>query len=171
MGNYKNVKEIKDTVVFVFVILFGLFVFALTIPILIVTFPFMYFDRKRFEKKYSEFLEENDNLNFFCYNTRKNSKEFIETEIIPNLSGDIEIIFLNGKTIENKKYPREFISKALFNLKNYSKFPHLMKIRKGKLIDKSINTLFYSIRNQNTPKDRLMREINNFFEMDEKNIS
>ena len=118
-----------------------------------------------FEKKYAEFLVHNDNLNFFCYNNRKNAKEFIEVEIIPYLNNKIEIVFLNGKTVENKSFPKEFLSNAIHQLKNYSKFPHLMKIRNGKLIDKSINTIFYSIKNQNKSKDNLMKEIDDFFEL------
>ena len=96
---------------------------------------------------------------------RKNANEFIELEIIPYLNNKIEIVFLNGKTVENKLFPKEFLSNALYQLKNYSKFPHLMKIRNGKLIDKSINTIFYSIKNQNKSKDKLMNEINEFFDL------
>ena len=75
-----------------------------------------------------------------------------------------EIVYLNGKKIENENYPKEFLSNALYNLKNYSKFPHLMKIRNGKLIDKSINTIFFSIKNQKQSKEKLLKEIEFFFE-------
>lgn len=157
-------KKIKENIEVIFIILIGVVAFLLVLPFTILMFPFAYSKRKKFEKKYAEFLIQNNNLNFFCYNNRKNMKAFIETEIIPNLSDEIEIVFLNGKNIENENYPTAFLSNAIYHLNNYSKFPHLMKIRNGKLIDKSINTLFYSIKNQNKPKQKLFDELNDFFE-------
>lgn len=158
-------KKIKENIELVFVILVNALVFLLILPFGILVFPFTYFERKKFKKKYAEFLMQNDNLNFFCYNNRKNIKEFIETEIIPNLNGEIEIVFLNGKVVENENYPKAFLSNALSQLKNYSKFPHIMKIRNGKIVDKSINALFYSIKNQNKPTKKLLDELNIFFEL------
>ena len=141
------------------------------LPIIIISTPFLYFQRKRFEKKYSEFLTKNSGKNFFCYNNRKNSKKYIEDEIIPNLTEGIEIVYLNGKKVESE-YNTEFISEALYKLKNYSRFPHLMKIRNGKLIDKSINNPFYNVLNLNKPKNELLTKINRFFELTEiKNVA
>ncbi len=157
-------KKIKESIEFVFFILIGVLVSLLILPLGILMAPFTFSKRKKFEKKYAEFLKQNDNLNFFCYNNRKNAKEFIETEIIPNLHDEIEIVFLNGKIVENENYPKAFLSNALSQLQNYSKFPHLMKIRDGKIIDKSINALFYSIKNQYKPTKKLLEEINIFFE-------
>lgn len=131
---------------------------------MIVLFPIGHFQRKKFEKKYAEFLNENNGKNFFCYNNRKNSKEYIEEDIIPNLTDGIEIVYLNGKKVESA-YNAEFISEALYKLKNYNRFPHLMKIRNGKLIDKSINNTFYNLINQNKPKKVLLNEINIFFKL------
>jgi hypothetical protein len=124
------------------------------IPLMIVFIPIGHFNRKKFEKKYAEFLAGNNGGNFFCYNNRKNSKSYIEESIIPNLDNGIEIVYLNGKKIESK-YSTEFISEALYKLKSYNRFPNLMKIRNGKLIDKSINNPFYNILNQNKPKKEL----------------
>ncbi len=135
---------------------------------MIVLFPIGHFQRKNFEKKYAEFLNENNGKNFFCYNNRKNSKQYIEENIIPNLNDGIEIVYLNGKKIESE-YNSEFISEALYGLKHYNKFPHLMKIRNGKLIDKSINNPFYNILNQNKPKKELLSQIGAFFELTTEN--
>ena len=157
-----KIKEIFE--VFIMITL-GVIVFIISIPFIIISFPFTYYNRKQFEKKYSQFLLDNENANFFCYNNRKNAKEYIETEIIPKLNNNIEIVFLNGKKIENENFPYEFLSNALYKLNNYSKFPHLMKIRNGKLIDESINSIFYSIKNQNKPQEKLLKQIDNFFEL------
>ncbi|WP_218598873.1 hypothetical protein [Polaribacter sp. NJDZ03] len=77
-----------------------------------------------------KFLNENEGKNFFCYNNRKKSKDYIEKSILLSLNKDVEIVYLKGRNIESK-YNKEFISEALYGLKQYSKFPHLMKIRNG----------------------------------------
>jgi len=131
---------------------------------MIVFIPIGHFQRKSFEKKYAEFLKEIDGKNFFCYNNRKNSKQYLEEEILPKLNDGIEIVYLNGKRIESE-YNSEFISEALYGLKHYNKFPHLMKIRNGQLIDKSINNPFYGVLNMNKSKTELLNKINQFFEL------
>ena len=60
----------------------------------------------------------------------------------------------------------------LYGLKHYNKFPHLMKIRSGKLIDKSINNPFYGVLNMNKSKSELINKINEFFELNKlKNVA
>ncbi len=141
------------------------FALIFTIPFVIIGLPFLFLKRKKLEKKYTEYLGDNGGMNFFCYNNRKNSKAFIENEIIPNLKDGIEIVYLNGKQVESE-YNKESLSEALYNLKNYSRFPHLMKIRDGKLIDKSINNLFYNVLNMNKTCADLLDEIHGFFEIE-----
>ena len=161
----------NNILAFILFVVIGIPVFILILPIIIVLIPIQYFQRKQFEKKYSDFLTEISGKNFFCYNNRKNSRKYIEDEIIPNLKGGIEIVYLNGKKVESE-YNAEFISEALYKLKSYSGFPHLMKIRNGKLIDKSINNPFYNVLNLNKPKNDLLTKINRFFELTEiKNVA
>lgn len=109
-------------------------------------------------------MTENNGKNFFCYNNRKNSKKYIENEIISNLKNGIEIVYLNGKKVESE-FNAVFISEALYELKNYNQFPHLMKIRNGKLIDKSVNNPSYNVLNLRKPKEELLTKINQFFEL------
>lgn len=159
-------RNLRDIVL---AIIFGIplvILVILVIPLFVISAPFRYLERKRFEEKYAKFLIEMNGKNFFCYNNRKNSKEFIEQNIIPNLTDGIEIVYLNGKKIESE-YPAEFISQALYKLTNYSRFPHVMKIRNGKLIDKSVNNPFYNVLNLNKPKTELLNQINRFFELNE----
>ncbi|MGY5353490.1 hypothetical protein [Wenyingzhuangia sp. IMCC45467] len=146
------------------IFIIGIPLFILAIPLMIIFIPIEHFNRKKFEKKYAEFLNENNGKNFFCYNNRKNSKQYIEEDILPNLNNGIEIVYLDGKKVESE-YNVEFISEALYKLKNYNRFPHLMKIRNGKLIDKSINNPFYNVLNLNKPKNELLTKINLFFEL------
>ncbi|APQ18796.1 hypothetical protein [Maribacter hydrothermalis] len=82
---------------------------------------------------------------------------------MPNLDKGIEIVYLNGRKIESE-YNAEFISAALYGLKHYNKFPHLMKIRNGQVIDKSVNNPFYGVLNMNKSQTELLNVINQFFE-------
>ncbi|WP_152973235.1 hypothetical protein [Lacinutrix mariniflava] len=161
-------RKLRDILL---IFLIGIPLFILVIPLMIIFIPIGHFNRKKFEKKYAEFLNENNGKNFFCYNNRKNSKQYLEEDIVPNLNDGIEIVYLNGKKVESE-YNVEFISEALYKLKNYSRFPHLMKIRNGKLIDKSINNPFYNVLNLNKDKTELLTKINRFFELNEiKNVA
>ena len=164
-------KKIKDTILIILLVTIGIPLLILAIPFMLIIMPLGYFQRKKFEKKYSKFLNENHGKNFFCYNNRKNSKQYIEGDIVPNLNDGIEIVYLNGKKIESE-YNSEFISEALYGLKHYNKFPHLMKIRNGKLIDTSINNPFYGVLNMNKSKTELLNKINVFFELNKvKNVA
>ena len=155
----KSLKYILPSIIAVVV---GIPVFVLFIPLVIITGPFVYFKRKRFENQYADFLINNNGADFFCYNNRENSKEYIEQQIIPELDAGIEIVYLNGQKVASN-HSVEFISQALYRLKNYNQFPHLMKIRDGKLVDKSINNPFYNVLNSNKPKTELVDQINQFF--------
>jgi len=164
-------KQINNIFGFILFVVIGIPIFILFSPILLVLLPLGHFQRKKFEKKYAEFLIENHGKNFFCYNNRKNSKNYIENEIIPSLTDGIEIVYLNGKKVESE-YNVEFISEALYKLKNYNQFPHLMKIRNGKLIDKSVNNPFYNVLNLKKNKNDLLFKINLFFELNKiKNVA
>ena len=159
-------KNLKESLGFALLLLISILCFVIALPFIILSLPFTYFNRKQFEKEYENFLEQNNGKNFFCYNNKKKLKKFLESEIIPLLNNNIDIVYLNGRRVETK-YSNEFISHALYNLKSYSKFPHLMKIRNGKLIDKSVNSIFYSIMNQNKLQNTLLAEISIFFEIEE----
>ena len=157
MEKFKNI-------LLILLVLVGFPLLILSIPFLIFIFIFKYFQKKKFEKKYLKFLKENEGKNFFCYNNRKKSKEYLEENILTNLNKEVVIVYLNGRDIESE-YNKEFISEALYGLKHYTKFPHLMKIRNGQLIDKSINNPFFGILKMNKPKAELLGEINSFFQI------
>ncbi|WP_394975789.1 hypothetical protein [uncultured Croceitalea sp.] len=146
-------------------LLVGIPLFILIVPIIIIFLLFAYFQRKKFKKRYAGFLKANNGKNFFCYNNRRNSKKYIEENILPSLDNRIEIIYLNGRIIKSE-YEAEFVSAALYGLNHYNKFPHLMKIRDGELIDKSVNNPFYGVLNMNKSKKELLNKINMFFELD-----
>lgn len=152
-------RELVDNLLFTVI---GIPLFILTIPFILLLAIAAYFQRKQFEKKYGEFLRGNNGKNFFCYKNRKNSKDYIEKNILPNLADGIEIVFLNEKQIVSK-YDHEFIFEALNKLKLYIRFPRLMKIRNGKLIDKSLHRPFFNLLNLNNQKNKFLTRINEFF--------
>ena len=157
-------RKLTDVGSVVLLVIIGVPLFVLAIPFVLILMPIGYFQRKKFEKKYVGFLAKNDGKNFFCYNNRKNSKKYVEEAILPNLKEGIEIVYLNGQKIESS-YDAQLISEALYALKHYNKFPHLMKIRNGQLIDKSINHSFYGVLNMNKSKEDLLNKIDLFFNL------
>jgi len=118
-----------------------------------------------FQKQFKKYLSENEGNNILFYNNRKNSKDFIETVLMPRLSNRIDRIYLDGKVIARYEDDRKFIKRILFNLKNYSKFPHLVKIRNGRVEDVSINNQVFNCINQGKSISLVIDRINQFFEI------
>jgi len=115
------------------------------------------------EKEYADFLGTIEGIKFFCYNNRKKNKEFIETTILPTLSSDIKIIYVDGK-IPKSDYDQNFISTLLYSIKDRKGFPYLLKISNGQLVDKSISQDFYKTMNQNKDIRHLNENINSFYQ-------
>ncbi len=130
-------------------------------PIILVIYSILYVRRKLFDRKYKAYLKTLEGRTFFCYNNRKDSLDFIEKRIIPQLPKDIDLIFLNGRQVVSDFDP-VFISTMLYRLKHYQKFPHLVKIVNGEVIDQSINNVFYNILNQDKQINLLLEQIENF---------
>ena len=146
--------------------LFGAGLYILFVPLLILFLPIFiwsYFDNISFNRKYRDYLQTINGTNFFCYNNRTNSKDFIEKNILPTLTPDIKVIYLDGKTPKSD-YNQGFISKALYSIQDRNGFPYLLKISEGKLIDKSINNDFYNTMNQNKDIGQLRKKIVSFYQ-------
>jgi len=144
----------------------GVGLYILFAPLLILFLPFIiygYFDNLVFNRKYNDYLQTISGTNFFCYNNRTNSKDFIEKNILPTLTPDIKVIYLDGKTPKSD-YDQSFISKALYSIKDRKGFPYLLKISDGQLIDKSINNDFYNTMNQNKDIGQLSKKIISFYQ-------
>lgn len=101
--------------------------------------------------------------NFFCYNNRKKCRVFIEESIRPQLTQSVEYIYLDGRKPVSA-YDPVFVAQLLYSVKNYTKFPHLIKIRNGKLIERSINNQLFNTLEQKKPITPLLKEIDSFFE-------
>ncbi|WP_421941512.1 hypothetical protein [Pedobacter sp.] len=133
-------------------------------PILVISSIDNHFTKKRLNQNFYENLLKLEGDKIFCYNNRKNSQEFIEKYIIPTLSSDVHIIFLNGRTPVNDYYSQIFSSSLLNQIKNQVGFPYLMKISGGQILEKSINNELYNILNQGKEIKPLHDIISNFYE-------
>jgi len=125
--------------------------------------PFIYWDEQRKKRKFAANLLTLEGKNFFCYNNRKKSRLFIEESIRPQLAQYVECIYLEGREPVSA-YDPIIVSQLLYSVKNYSKFPHLIKIRNGELIEHSINNQLFNTLEQKKPIESLLKEIDGFFE-------
>jgi len=150
----------------------GLLVFIVFLPVLIIGTPLTYYFDWRREKDLKKYLLGLGDKNFFCYNNRTDAKDFIERELIPKLDKEVELIYLDGREPKSK-YIRDKISLALYKFKNYTRFPHLLKVRDGQIIDESINNEFFNTMSQNKPMDNLLADIHKFFGLraENKNVA
>lgn len=161
--NFKSWRTVGS----LFLIVVGFFI--LFAPLLILFLPlaiWSYFDNIAFNKKYKIYLQTINDTNFFCYNNRANSKNFIEKNILPILPSDINIIYLNGRNPKSA-FEQKFISRLLYTIKDRKGFPYLLKISNGKLIDKSINNDFYNTMNLNKDIALLRKKIIDFYQIAE----
>lgn len=179
MQNYQHFKSIVQATNCIIVFFMNKLTNYLLLPLLVavlaiglVTLPFIllfallndddqYYRNKRLETYFRGVGDKN----FFCYNNRSDAKDYIETHLLPHLDYEIELIYLDGKTPKSA-YQQEIIAQVLYDFKDYTRFPHLVKVRDGKLIDKSINNAFFNTMRQNKPMEQLIAEINYFFELE-----
>lgn len=151
------------------IILGGIFM-LISLPFMLIIQPFIWIGNRIRERQFKEYLKQLEGKNFFCYNNKSKSLDFIEGNILPNLPESVEVIFLNGRTPESA-YEQKFISHALYGLKNYHGFPHLLKIRNGSAIDESLNNELFNTIQQNKPTNELFELMADFFELEKDKMN
>lgn len=156
-------ERLEEIPIIIFLLIIGIPLSILSIPLILIFLIFEFFQKKRFKKRYHNYLLSIEGKKFFCYNTRKNNHHYMEKNIIPNLAGDIEYIFLEGKNLKSE-YIQEYISHMLTAVSDRKGFPYLIKISNGKAIDKSMNNEFYNFKSQNKNPEDLLILINSSFD-------
>lgn len=140
-------------------------VLIIIIPIVVCLSPiFMindYFEGLSFNKKYNKYLSKIDQTKFFCYSSRRDSRTFIEKNILPLLGSDINVLFLNGKNVESN-YEKKFMTKVLYSLKDKKGFPYIIKIHQGEVLNCSLNNEVYNTMVQQKSIEPLIQKINSF---------
>lgn len=148
-------------IAFVVVLLIGGFI--LLLPIFIPMIIYGSIQGYSFRKKYHEYLQSIEGQKIFVYNSRTNSHSYIKQTILPQLPKEVKLVYLNGR-IPESNFDRKYISHALYSIKDKKGFPYLIKIKNGKIIDKSINNAFYNTKNQNKDIQLLLNQINQFYQ-------
>lgn len=148
------------------VLLIILFLVFIAIPFTVVMSPFDYLGNRKFEKEYKQFLETIEGENFFIYNNRKKALDFIQNEVLGKLPSKIKVFYLDGRKLENEQ-KGEYYSVMIKRLNNYTKFPHLMKVRNGKVVDVSINQELFNWKNQGKNSNQFFELVDVFFELKE----
>lgn len=156
-------ERLKEISIIIFLLIIGITLSILFLPVIVIYFAFLFFQRKRFKKRYRNYLLTIEGKKFFCYNNRKNNHHYIEKNILPNLTNDIEPVFLEGKRIRNEDN-REYLSHMLLNVSKRKGFPYIIKISNGKALDISMNNEFYNFKSQNKNPEDLIVLINTSFE-------
>lgn len=146
----------------------GLF-FILALPLLIVVWPslhvvqyFLNKSHKEFLGKFEEFLTTLEGKTFFCYTSRASSSCFIQNNVIPHLSEEIEIIFVEGRQYHTAM-EQSFVYRMLEVLSK-SKYPKALKICKGKVVERSFHKEFYQEGVFRNNSDKFCEAIVDFFE-------
>ena len=134
-----------------------------TLLLLAALYFYSWYQERAFQKQFKKYLTAKEGSNILFYNNRKQSKYFIESDVIPRISNSIEPIFLDGKGIKCCEEERKFLERILFDLKHYSKFPHLVKIRNCRIEDLSINNDLFNCINQGKSISTIIKRINHFF--------
>lgn len=141
--------------------------FIVLIPIIIIFLPFGIYQSNQLEKRFQAFLKEHNGQNYFIYNNGRKSQNFIEENALPKIPTAVNILYLKKKELQVKKN-KEFFSMMVYRIKNYKRFPHLIKIRNGEIIDISINQELFAWKNQGKGSKQFFDLINIFFDLKEE---
>lgn len=155
-------KNIQNTILIVALFIIVTPILIVFSPIILIIWINTYFTTKKFNTEYTDYLKSIEGAKFFCYNNRKNSQGFIEKNIIPILSDDIKLIFLNGRKVKSN-FNQKFVSKTLNEINDRKGFPYLLKVENAKIISKSINRDFYNVKNQNCDIEKLKEILKKFY--------
>lgn len=161
----KFINKITDILVWLPIVVLVVIFFVPVILIYIITYPFSWIVQKRFNKRYNEFLLSLESKNFFCYNNKRSSFNYINEEVLPYLPKSVDVLFLKDRIVYSDRYEPKFTSQMFYDFKNYKGFPQLVKIRDGVVYDCSINNELFNSLNQGKDKQIIFDKMNEFFEL------
>lgn len=154
------VKNVSDLIVTIIVAILSIILLLLSFLFVVLLYPFSLLQRNKSEADFSYYLKSINGAKFFCYSNKKSTVEFVEQQIVPFLSSDIEIVFLKGKTpkMDNENI---HISQILYRVKG--KPPWLIKIENGHVRYESINNELHNTIAQSKSPKLLLKKMNNYF--------
>lgn len=137
----------------------------LIVTVIIFFYFFSYLSMRRrkrkqieYEKEFLEKLKKHNDVELFVYTSRKKSKQLIEDSIIPNLDKNINVIFLNGRSVHSESLDNKFVSIVLYRIKNKG-FPNIIRISEGRILDTSLKDSFYKMLNQGKSPQFFMKSL------------
>lgn len=157
-----RIKDITKTIRAILIGAAFVLVAVILSPIILIFCVLVYFQNSTTKEKYLEYLRSIEGTKLFCYNSRANYQSYIRNNIIPLLPKDVKLVYLDGK-VPVSEYEQQYISHALYNIKDRKGFPYLLKIHDGQLVDQSINNEFYNTMNQNKDVRPLLEKIESFY--------
>jgi hypothetical protein len=137
-------------------------------PIILLLVAYAYVQEKVNNRKFEAYLTKIEGARYFCYTNRQTSQAYVETNILPYLPPDTEIIYLgDSKRIIILGNETTFAFHIVARMKMAKGgFPYIAKVSQGRLISKSINKELYKAIIRNKDADSINHRIHRFLDRD-----
>lgn len=107
----------------------------------LLSYPFRRYRERKFDAAYDEYIRTNEGSRYFVYTYKRQTHEFIETEIIPHLGKDVKVVLLGGGY--SSPDGAEFINRIVRMERAKGGYPWLIEISDGKPQAFSLNSAVY----------------------------
>ena len=148
----------------------GIFVLILAVLAVVLSpiwVPFYIYDRLRErakQRRFLQYLSENEGAKFFCYTNRKTSEELVETRIVPYLGDDVKVFRISDKYWRTLSDDETFEFSIVLEMSTEKGgFPYVSKVVNGELVTRSVNNRLYSAITRKADADGILREIEKFY--------
>jgi hypothetical protein len=118
-----------------------LFILFLLLLIVFIGYISLSAQRDAYRRQYHQVLTQFEGAKILVYNNKQAILEYVENEVLPKLSTDIQAVFLNGRTPVSD-LPLEAISSIIHAIPVRGGFPYLVRIQKQSLCAMSIGGLY-----------------------------
>ena len=148
-----------DTFIFILVILVAIVLSPIWIPF----YVYVRVRKLIVEFRFSRFVRANDGAKYFCYTLRRNSEEFVRSNILPRLPAETNIIYITDNH-QNLGDSLKFVEQVVRRMGAMKKgFPCVAKFSDGKLLTESINHEVYQAIVRKKDADKLVEKIEPFY--------
>lgn len=155
--------KLGDILVFVLV---G-FILLILLPILLPLIVLSYFQERIDRLRFAGYLKANEGAKFFAYTNKQSSQKYVETEILPFLPKDVQVLFLSGKGRINLGDEHKFTLRIIWSMKAAKGgFPYVSKVANGELVTESANNRLHSAIRRGVGSEKILKQIEKFFSRD-----
>lgn len=147
-------------------VLVGIILIILS-PIFLPLIAFSYLQERIDRIRFTNYLKLNEGAKFFAYTNKQSSQEYVEKRILPLLSKDVKILFLNAKGRVNLGDEHKFTNRIVWSMKAAKGgFPYVSKVVNGELVTESTNNRLYSAIRRGVGSEKILTQIEKFFSQD-----